>query len=138
MQRRGVADVGDRELREAELLAQPRRQRRHALGVLARVVVAVLGRQREPPQHLHPQRVEVAPAPDREGGEGGLEVARAALERGAVEQRAQAAHGAEVVGLVRDVEVRGRNERRAAAQLERVEEIAQLALGSAERDDHVG
>ena len=81
VQRRRVADVGDRELGQPEPLAEARRERRDALGVLARVVVAVLGREREPPQHLHPQRVEVAPAPDRQRGERGLEVARPALER---------------------------------------------------------
>jgi len=32
-----------------QLTGRRRRQRRHALGVLARVVVAVLGREREPP-----------------------------------------------------------------------------------------
>jgi hypothetical protein len=105
--------------------------------VLARVVVAVLGRQRQPPQHLEPQRVEVAPAPDRQRGERGLEVARPVLERGAVEQRAQAPHRAEVVVLGRHVEVGGGDERDAAAEVQRVQEVAQLGLGRAEGDDHV-
>ena len=138
VQRRGVADVGDGELGEPEPLAEARRERRDALRVLARVVVAVLGREREPPQHLHPQGVEVAPAPDRQRGERGLEVARPALERRAVEQRAQAPHVAVLLVLGGVVELGGRDERRAAAQVERVQQLAQLRLGRPERDDHVG
>jgi hypothetical protein len=138
VQRRGVADVRDARLGEPEPLGQPRRQRRDALRVLARVVVAVLGGEREPPQHLEPQRVEVAPPADGQRGEGRLQVARAALQRGAVEQRAQAPHGAEVVVLARHVEIGGRDERRTAAQVERVQEVAQLGRGRTQRDDDVG
>ena len=118
--------------------AEPGGQRGDALGVLARVVVAVLGGEREPAQHLDPHRLEVAPAADGLGGERGLEVARAAIERGAVEQRAQPQHRGVLVVVAARIEVGGGDQRRAGAQLERVEQLAQLALGAAERDDHVG
>src|SRR5215218_1927600 len=78
-----------------------------------------------------PSRLEIAPARDGLGRQRRLDVAHAAVERRAVEQRAQAQRGGRLA--LGRIEGGGCDQRGAGAQLERVEQVAQLGLGGADR-----
>ena len=140
VQRRGVADVGDARARRARAAGPSRAASAATRSVCSRVLSSRYSAASASRRSISTRsELEVAPAPDRQRGERGLEVARPALERGAVEQRAQAPHGAEVVVLV------GGTSRSAAATsggpLRRSSGSSRSrssASAGAEGDDHVG
>ena len=78
MQRRGLADEPDHAVALAQVARHPGGERADPLRVLGRVVVAVLGRQREPVQRVEPDRLGVAERAQRLAGDDRLELAEAA------------------------------------------------------------
>ena len=89
VQRRGVADEVHHPVAEAQPARQHGREVADALGVLARVVVAVLGGLGEPAQAVELGALHLAAARDGLGGDHALELAMAGAQRVQLDERAQ-------------------------------------------------
>ena len=90
VQRRGLADEPDEPVVLPDVARHPRGERADALRVLGRVVVAVLRREREPPQRVDADRLRVAERAQRLAGHDRLELAEAAAHRPVLEHAARA------------------------------------------------
>jgi hypothetical protein len=130
VQRRGVAQVLDGLGRQPELLGQQRGGAADALGVLVRVVVAVLGGHREALERLAARVLEVGGT----GADPALEILVAVLERALqaarLEQVADAEEDLDAVERLGD-EVAGAETERAAARRRGV-------VGGEDEDRHAG
>ena len=136
----GAASRTSRTIRspEPDAAGEQRRQVADALRVLVRVVVAVLGRQREPPQALELRGVVLAAARDRLGGDDALELRRALAQRVQLHQRAQPPRGDGVERIARPDDLEHRDHRRPELEPERVQTGAQPLLAAVERQHGVG
>jgi serine/threonine-protein kinase len=132
VQRCAAPDEPDLEIGQPEPARQPRGERADPLGVLGRVVVAVLRRERQPSQGIGPQRIEIAVAGEGLGGHDRLEVAHARAQGPMLDQQPQALGSA----IVERAEVGERDDRRRLVERERIEPRPQRA-GTFERDDRV-
>ena len=91
VQRRGLADEPDEAVVHAHVARHPGGERADPLGVLGRVVVAVLRRQREPLERVEADRLRVAERAERLAGDDRLQLAEAAAHRPVLEHEREPA-----------------------------------------------
>ena len=118
VQRRGAADQVDLVVGQPHPPAQAGGHRAHALGVLPRVVVAVLGGEGEPPQRVETRRVDVAVGLDA-CGPSTASRSRTRAQAVALEQRARRRTAPGAGGQARHLV--DRDDGRARARPERVQ-----------------
>ena len=109
-----------------------------ALGVLVRVVVAVLGGQRQPVQAVQLGRLQLAAARHGLGGDHALQLAVAAPHGLQLHDRAQPPGGDRVERLARADHLQHGDDRRPALEPQRVQRLPQHALAPVERDHRGG
>jgi hypothetical protein len=134
VQRRRLAHQPDRPVVQAEVAAELRGEVPDALGVLLGVVVAVLGREREPAQRVHLIELELAPAGERQAGDHRLELAQPLAQALAVHVRAQPAQRRAGERLAGAGDLLGAEHERAAAEAERVQARADRARLAVEHE----
>jgi hypothetical protein len=134
VQRRCLAHQPDRTVVVAKAAREPCCEVAHALGVLVRVVVAILGGRRKPAQQIDAHFLEIAAAADGLGRHHRLELDLASAQRTAIDQRPQPARGRGVERRPVGREVLERHHLGPAVQAERVEARAERRGVGA--DDH--
>ena len=138
MQRRGLAHEPDEAVVHAHVARHAGGERTHPLRVLGRVVVAVLGREREPLERVEADRLRVAERAERLARDDRLELAEPAAHRPVLEHEREPPDGRGAEPAVGG-ELGERHHRRPAVEPQRVQLHAHgLGIRVAEREDHLG
>jgi hypothetical protein len=138
VQRRRLAHEAHHVVADPDPGGQQRREVPDALRVLVRVVVAVLGGQRDPAQPVELRGLQLAPPGHRLSGDHALQVAVAAPHGVQLHERPQPPRRDRVERIARPDDLQHRHHRRPRLEPERVQTGAQDALGPVERDDRGG
>ena len=136
VQGRRLADQPDRAVALPEVARHPGGERGDPLRVLGRVVVPVLGRQRQPVQGVEPDRLGVAERAQRLPGDDRLELALARAQLAVLEHEPQPARPGRREPAVRR-ELLDADDGRRRAEPERVEPLAhggRVGVAEAEHD----
>ena len=139
MQRRGLADEPDEPVVLPHVARHPGGEGADALRVLGRVVVAVLRREREPPERVDADRLRVAERAQRLAGHDGLQLAEPAAHRPVLEHEREPAHARVAERRPSVVQLVDRHDRRAGVEPERVQpRAARPRRRAGQREDHLG